>query len=96
MTSDTLTFIEVSDILALHFECKSCKATVSRPIAELLRLPPSCGNCNADWMGLNDSLTKQTLEQFAHLLGRLAVIAEKKDFRFRLQVTTPKIMPSVS
>jgi protein-arginine kinase activator protein McsA len=48
MTSQTKQYIELTDVLAAHLQCKACKAALSVPI-ESRRLPETCPNCNEQW-----------------------------------------------
>ena len=58
MTSQTKQYIEFSDIVALHGQCKRCGATVSLPLAaKLLRTEglSRCPNCNEAWAEIFES-----------------------------------------
>lgn len=51
MTSKTRTFIELSDIVALSFECKSCGTTVSFDLEKDFKVQSvvSCYHCGELW-----------------------------------------------
>ena len=73
MTSQTKRFIELSDVLALHFECKRCKATLTVPILreELRTALKSCPNCREDWAVINGSSYALMFEQFVEQLNKI-------------------------
>lgn len=51
MTKQTRNYIELSDIVALRFECRLCHATLTIPLAKDVRVEnlKICPNCNVPW-----------------------------------------------
>jgi len=50
VTSYTKNYIELRDLLGLHFACKHCDSTLTIPIARIDRgIPSECPNCNETW-----------------------------------------------
>lgn len=85
MTSKTRHYIEVSDIVALHFECKECRATL------ILRLTKDLGNsilqcpvCRKGWAQLENSNLEWVVREFVQKCERLA--SELPQFGFNLSL----------
>ena len=60
MTTQTKTFIEVSDIIGLRVDCGKCGATVTLPISDGMNFKglSRCQNCNEPWL----DVMKSTIE----------------------------------
>ena len=75
MTSQTKKFIELSDVLALHFECKSpdCKATLT--ISSLQNLKDgtlyACPVCKQSWAVVNGGGCELTIKDFLAAFQKL-------------------------
>jgi hypothetical protein len=70
MSGQTKYFIELSDIVAVRFECEQCHATISLPISKGLRAETlsNCPNCRAPWLTLPmgasiENVVKQCMDQ---------------------------------
>ena len=61
MTRQTKHFIDLSDIVALRFECKHCRATISLPISSAIRIDSlrACANCNEPWAKLHQGASME-------------------------------------
>jgi hypothetical protein len=88
MTSETRLFIKVDDVLAFHFECGTCHATTSVPLAQMKRIPERCINCLADMAGFKEEQTVQAIMELTRQLQNIARLMEQKNFVFRLEVAT--------
>ena len=70
VSGQTRYFIELSDIVAVRFECEQCHATVSLPLSKWLRaeMLRSCPNCAQPWLALPmgagvENMVKQCTDQ---------------------------------
>jgi DNA replicative helicase MCM subunit Mcm2 (Cdc46/Mcm family) len=54
MTTQTKTFIELSDILAVRVQCSKCQSTVTMPITREMSFAGMrhCPNCGKPWLVL--------------------------------------------
>jgi hypothetical protein len=50
MTIERRTFIDLSDIMALEYECKHCGARHSIPLNKMDRGIELCPNCREEWL----------------------------------------------
>ena len=104
MTSQTKHFIELSDIVALRFECKHCHATVSLPISadikvESLRI---CPNCNEPWARLPEGSTielaiKKFIDDFKNfedLLRRRSEFLPESGFLLCIEIKSDAAQPT--
>lgn len=87
MTTETRIFISADDVLALHFECKKCGATVSRKIDECHVIPDLCMNCKQEWMNGAGSALSQTLRTFQNVVRQISEMTKNKEFVLRIQIT---------
>lgn len=75
MTSQTKKFIELSDILALHFECKNndCKATLTLSASQDLRDGTlyTCPVCEKSWAVVNGGGCELTIKEFLRAYQKL-------------------------
>jgi predicted RNA-binding Zn-ribbon protein involved in translation (DUF1610 family) len=90
MTSETRTYIELEDIIAIEFPCHSCGTTVAIPLRateKAVSAPKRCPNC------ANDLIHTRDVERIEGLVRTLRHAADKELGLFstlRLQVHTPK------
>lgn len=57
MPSESRTFIQLSDILGVEFECPKCQARILYPIRKHYEpLPESCPSCGQVWFNENPDL----------------------------------------
>lgn len=57
MSSESRTFIELSDITGVEFECPKCEAKILYPIKKHYEpLPQNCPSCGAAWFDENPAL----------------------------------------
>jgi hypothetical protein len=75
MTSQTKTFIELSDVVALHFECKNpdCKAELTVSASQVMREKKlyNCPACEQPWGSVNGSTCVLTIKEFLAALKKL-------------------------
>jgi hypothetical protein len=76
MTRQTKRFVELSDIVALHFECKHCKTTLALPVSRRkvgnsLKACPSCGR---GWAVLNETSYELVFDRFLEELTKLTAV----------------------
>ncbi len=73
MTSQTKKFIELCDILALHFECKDCKATLTVSASQSLRDGTlyNCPACKESWALVNGGGCELTIKEFLAAFQKL-------------------------
>jgi hypothetical protein len=87
MTSQTQKFIELADILALHFRCKNCGASLSMSPREYeKRQKPgmlnSCPMCSSSWAVVNGSSCEVTVTEFVKSLEKLIQVLGKQQGAF--------------
>ena len=64
MTVQTKCFIELSDIAALRIDCKKCKSAFVFPFEEFREIPRMCPNCEQEFVGFNDNVTRHAFHDF--------------------------------
>jgi hypothetical protein len=85
MTTQTLHYIEVSDILALRCECRKCHAVLTLPLSKdvgdaLLK----CPRCSKPWTRLENSTHEVQVSEFAAKVETLA--SQLPNFGFLLSL----------
>src|SRR5436305_10181708 len=98
MTSEAKYFIEVSDMIALRFECRRCQATVVLSLGAVqvnvnkLRV---CPNCDASWLQIPDGATIESrVKKFADELKGFqnaletwfSHLGDETGFRFSVEI----------
>jgi hypothetical protein len=81
MTVQTKQYIEVSDISAVRFECKTCHATLTLQLAEVFKTSAlaTCPNCNAWWAALAQGQTiEPTINTFVDAFRNLVDVLKRK------------------
>jgi hypothetical protein len=71
MTSRTRTYIDLTDLLRLHFTCKQCQASVDVMIDAVQKLPETCPNCERHWMVAQRGDMPGTDPGLRHAVNRL-------------------------
>ena len=75
MTTQTRKFIELSDVLALHFECKDkdCKTTLTVSASQALKdgTLSNCPVCNQSWAVVNGGGCELTIKEFLRAFQKL-------------------------
>lgn len=89
MTVQTKCFIELSDIIALRFDCKKCKAISVFPFEEFRDVPQICPNCEQEFAGFNDNVTRHTMRDFMRAIRAVSSLTEKGQFLFSMEITPP-------
>jgi transposase-like protein len=96
MTSQSKTFIELSDISALHFECKNpdCKATLTVSTSQVLREKKlyNCPACEQSWGLVNGSSCVFTIKEFLVVLKKLQDELHSFPAGFALNVEVKDVM----
>jgi hypothetical protein len=87
MTSQTQKFIQLTDVLALHFRCNSCGASLSVSPNEYKRRQKqgflsSCPICNGSWASVNGSSVEPVITKFVESFENLNQVLEKKEGAF--------------
>ena len=71
MTVEHKWFLELGEITAVHFECKSCGATLGFPADNWKALAPvKCKNCDHEWM-MTGGAADKAFKSFGETLQRL-------------------------
>jgi transcription elongation factor Elf1 len=92
MTSKTRTFIELSDLVALSFECRVCGATMSFDVRKDFNVQRAveCRNCGELWVrNIEGGSIEPTITKFVSALKELKNVLEgwqgkQRDRGFRL------------
>lgn len=90
MTIKTRATIEVTDIVAVEYECQSCHAKSVRRITHPVKdgsnkVPIQCGNCNAIWA--SGASGSQELSMLLNLIGVFAGEESSSGFALRFEVS---------
>jgi hypothetical protein len=92
MTFEKKCFIEIGDVLAVHFECAKCHAATVVPIhggiteqAQSL-VSGSCRFCRTPWGFLPNTPEHQLLIEFTSSLEQLAAHLKGRNLKLRLEV----------
>jgi hypothetical protein len=93
MTIETRATIQLGDVLAVEYRCRTCQAKAVRPLAHFdengegrpHRVPIACGNCGAAWM-MDLSSSDKGLETMFNLVAFFADPNHKMPFDLRLEV----------
>ena len=81
--------IDLSNINAIRFECKSCGAALSLRPREWTSVPLQCAACGTPWVG-TDSEQFKTLNRLSIALRASLSNADAVPYRLRLEVERPK------
>jgi len=91
MTEETKRYIAVSDIIALRLSCKTCGATVTRPMKEFKRgIDQQCGNCHTPWSDTADKLHIEAVERMVGLIKQVEHLVKDENFDLSLEIVGPK------
>jgi uncharacterized paraquat-inducible protein A len=76
MTSQTKHYIQLSDILAVRFECKECGAAVSLPISMKINFSriSVCPNCGNPWATIMQTSLESDLKLTADAIFRATAL----------------------
>ena len=93
MTTQTKTFIEPSDILALKFTCDDCGCTLSVPVTRDLSKPEekgkldNCPMCRRFWVSRGDTSCHLEIAGFITGLNTLQqTVSKKLGFTLALEI----------
>jgi hypothetical protein len=91
MTSETRVTINLSDVRALDFICRSCSGTVglNPNWRKVLIIPTSCPTCGEKWLTQGSDMYKA----IEGLIGSLRAIPEMEkgnEFKFELRINVPR------
>ncbi len=87
VTVQTKCFIGLSDIVALRIDCKKCKALFVFPFEGFRDIPQSCPNCEQEFAGFNDNVTRHTFREFMKAIRAVGSLTEKSAFSFSMEIT---------
>ena len=104
MTSQTRTFIEFSDLIALRLECKECgcslladvstdDGTLSNLVSKNNGALTKCPACNKEWMQLNPA-TGAFVSEIKDFLRRMAYLRKSENAfgcKVSFEIKTPEI-----
>lgn len=90
MTSQTKQFIELSDIIALRFDCNHCGASLTIDARKNFSKPPmTCVNCKQDLWAYEDAAIEEAIQGFVDnlkLWQRIVETPKRTAFAFLLEV----------
>lgn len=90
MTCQNRTFIELSDILSLRFECPGCCCSVAIPISEFNHLPRECPNgCGSDWEAVNANGAREAFDELGRAMRLVQDQVAKAGLSFSLELKEP-------
>jgi hypothetical protein len=98
MTSEHRTLIDLTDIVAVEFECEKCAAKVLYPLAKNYeRFLLQCPNCNENWFAEPNPVRPvgndlEPMKRVAKAITQLRDLVGSTDVRahVRLQITNMK------
>ncbi len=89
MTSQTKYYIEVSDIVALRFECRTCRAVLTLPlVADIGKSVLRCPKCKNGWTQMEHASHEPLIEEFVRQVDTLAHIVPGLGFSFSLELSS--------
>jgi hypothetical protein len=88
MMTQTKTYIELSDLKALRFECKGCRAVLLLPFtADLSTGIKACPKCRKGWTALENFSYATEIEAFIRATNDLLPHLKAMGFSLTLEVT---------
>jgi hypothetical protein len=90
MTTETKTFIELGDVIAIQFQCRKCGTTISRSVAESTKPIRECPTCQTLWAEHGTSEEKRVCN-LALLIEQTKQSLEGRDFRFLLEIKSSTV-----
>jgi DNA polymerase III alpha subunit (gram-positive type) len=96
MTFEKKCLIEASDVVAVHFECNNCHASVVVPINAGVSNyagdidKRSCEFCHTPWEIASQSTEHRTIFGFSQSLEKLASIMEGRGLKLRMEIKCPE------
>jgi hypothetical protein len=89
MTSQTKHYIEVSDIVALRFDCKHCGAVLTLTLAkDMGNSINECPVCGKGWARLENSTSELLIKEFAQKCSRLVYDLPHLGFNLSLELSS--------
>src|ERR1700676_3287049 len=82
MTKQTKHFIEISDIVGVHFECRNCHATVSLERSGEIRVTSLriCPNCQEPWaLSPQGSSIELAIKEFIDRVKEFEAVLQRRD-----------------
>jgi hypothetical protein len=64
MTLETVTTMQLQDVIAVEFECRGCGTKIVLRLSENVVVPLACNQCPSSRWFLQDGRDKQDLENF--------------------------------
>lgn len=96
MTFDKKCLVEASDVVAVHFECNECHASIVVPIKAGVSnyagnsADGSCMFCHTPWGISPQSAEHKTIFAFAQSLEKLAATMEGRHLKLKLEIKCPE------
>ncbi len=102
MTKQTKQYIELSDIVALRFECKQCHTTLILPLGKDVRVEnlKICPNCNVPWAETpNAGSMEKSLRDFTEKIQNIKEVIQRRNaipggFLMSLEILEPETIPT--
>jgi uncharacterized paraquat-inducible protein A len=73
VTSQSKTYIELRDIIAIRFECKKCQASISMPVSINMNFAHACPNCGAAWTSVMQASIQKELKSCVDAIAGMAL-----------------------
>jgi DNA replicative helicase MCM subunit Mcm2 (Cdc46/Mcm family) len=87
VTTQTKQYIELSDLLALRYECKECQTSVTVPIKGFDTVPVThCPKCRKGWTIVDNTSYKEDIEYFVTSAVRLKDVLRAMGFNLSIEV----------
>ncbi len=100
MTFEKQCLIEASDIVAVHFECAHCRASMVVPISDIIAggvsnyasdtAAKACQFCKTPWEISPNSEEHKVIVKFAQSVEMLAVKMEGRKLKLKLEIKCPQ------
>jgi hypothetical protein len=103
MSGSAKTLIEVSDIVAVEFECPRCRTILSRPLAATGiepatgRLPVQCFGCGADWFAIDSTVhpnQPQVADKVREFLAQLKRLIVQHEVLANVRLEVNGVIPA--
>lgn len=87
MTTQTKTKIDFADVHAIEFECNSCHAKMTVPLATFREPPVNCYSCESEQWLIPGSTDHSDYRMLAQIFARIAK-RNLEHFSVRLELST--------
>lgn len=96
MTFEKKCLAELSDIIAVHFECSGCHVSTVVPITAGVSdyakslVSSACRHCHQAWELTPNSAEHKTLCDFAYAIEGIAAQMRGRNLKLRLEIACPE------